>query len=726
MFVLSACEKNGKVLTYAVNGTEVVINNCNVHATDAELAEDFTAIVRRGYTVTSIGALAFFDCSGLTNVNIPDTVTSIGVGTFLGCSGLTNVDIPVGVTSISNRMFEGCTGLTNINIPDSVTSIGFSAFSGCLGLTSIKIPDGVTSIGRYAFSRCASLKSIDIPVGVTNIGDHAFLLTTALTSIAVDPANAYFASDAYGVLFDNAQTALIRYPVANTRNYYAIPAGVTSIYDFAFSYCTGLTNINIPDSVTSIGDSAFSYCTTLTSANIPPGVTRIAEGAFLGCSGLTSANIPDGITNIEDSVFSYCISLKNINIPDSVTSIGKSAFSYCTGLKNINIPEGMTSIGDRAFSGSGIEEIRIPASITTIMCNLYSGRSPFSDMLDLDVIVFSHNRTNIPAYSLKGTFPKPVYVYIPNSVTSVDSTAIDPANKHNLIFRGITGGYIEEWASDNRIDFESIQSRITKDAYEAWRSVPYQVIIETDTPDNAYLSFELVNGIPPAGLTLSEDGRLSGVPLETGVFTFEVAVYFSMFGNEKEYPMDLQKIKLTVNEPYAIADNDASTYARLGERLSPHTFSYTSDGDVISKEQATDLAVDMLISEIPTLEKILLTHDDYFGDDYYGYKVNSWYMSNGDYGPDTYIEERVACIRPRGDELIDGIFYNVEYYEYIDDESGTRMPIILSFAVLVNKKVIIEDYDLNDEAAAEFEMYTKDTESKSEMISEPKFERDAD
>jgi internalin A len=173
-------------------------------------------------------------------------------------------------------------------------------------------------------------------------------------------------------------------------------------------------------------------------------------------------------------------------------------------------------------------------------------------------------------------------------------------------------------------------------------------------------------------------------------------------------------------------DDNESTYARLGERLSPHTFSYTSDGDVISKEQATDLAADMLISEIPTLEKILLMHDDYFGDDYYGYKVNSWYMSGGDYGPDTYIEERVACIRPRGDEPIDGMFYNVEYYEYIDDESGTRMPIILSFAVLINKKVIIEDYVLNDEAAAEFEMYTKDAEPKPETISEPKLERDAE
>jgi hypothetical protein len=162
----------------------------------------------------------------------------------------------------------------------------------------------------------------------------------------------------------------------------------------------------------------------------------------------------------------------------------------------------------------------------------------------------------------------------------------------------------------------------------------------------------------------------------------------------------------------ACADAErASTYAQLGERLSPHTFSYISDGDTISKEQATDLVVDMLLSEIPTLEKTPVTHDDYFGDDYYGYKVNSWYLSGGAHSDDTYIEERVACIRPKGDEPIDGLYYNVEYYEYINDEFGTRMPIILSFSVLVKEKVIIKDDILNEEAAAEFEMYTKGAET---------------
>ncbi|MDD7701085.1 MAG: leucine-rich repeat domain-containing protein, partial [Eubacteriales bacterium] len=88
------------------------------------------------------------------------SVTSIGAGAFFGCTGLTSITIPDSVTSIGDWAFYGCTGLTSITIPDSVTSIGDLAFYGCTGLTSITIPDSVTSIGKSAFYKCTSLKFI--------------------------------------------------------------------------------------------------------------------------------------------------------------------------------------------------------------------------------------------------------------------------------------------------------------------------------------------------------------------------------------------------------------------------------------------------------------------------------------------------------------------------------------------------------------------------------------
>ena len=75
--------------------------------------------------------------------------------------------------------------------------------------------------------------------------------------------------------------------------------------------------------VTSIGDYAFYYCSGLTSVTIPSSVTSIENYAFSRCSGLTSVNIPSSVTTIESSTFSGCSSLTSVTIPSSVTSIGE-------------------------------------------------------------------------------------------------------------------------------------------------------------------------------------------------------------------------------------------------------------------------------------------------------------------------------------------------------------------------------------------------------------------
>ena len=100
---------------------------------------------------------AFYSCTSLTSITIPDSVTSIGNWAFYSCDSLTSIVIPESVTSIGRYAFSGCDSLTSVVIPDSVTSIGEYAFSSCDSLTSVVIPDSVTSIGEYAFSSCDSL-----------------------------------------------------------------------------------------------------------------------------------------------------------------------------------------------------------------------------------------------------------------------------------------------------------------------------------------------------------------------------------------------------------------------------------------------------------------------------------------------------------------------------------------------------------------------------------------
>ena len=202
-------------------------------------------------------------------------VTTIGVYAFYSCSGLTSITIPNSVTSIEEDAFEGCSNLTSIAIPNSVTSIGYRAFGGCTRLTSITIPDSVTSIENQAFIDCTGLTSITIPNSVTSIGGLVFRGCTNLTSIT-------------------------------------IPNSVTSIGDSAFADCVGLTSITIPDSVTSIETDAFCRCSGLTSITIPNSVTSIGYRAFGGCSGLTSITIPDSVTSTGNSVFKDCTELTSI------------------------------------------------------------------------------------------------------------------------------------------------------------------------------------------------------------------------------------------------------------------------------------------------------------------------------------------------------------------------------------------------------------------------------
>ena len=137
--------------------------------------------------------------------------------------------------------------------------------------------------------------------------------------------------------------------IPETVTYNGTTYSVTSIGDYAFYNCKGLTSVTIPSSVTNIGADAFGYCSGLTSITIPNSVTSIGFSAFSGCSGLTSVDIGNGVTSIGSGTFEGCSSLTSITIPESVTSIGIHAFYDCSSLADITIPNSVTSIGPHSF-----------------------------------------------------------------------------------------------------------------------------------------------------------------------------------------------------------------------------------------------------------------------------------------------------------------------------------------------------------------------------------------
>ena len=142
---------NGITYTYDTDTKEAAVSDC-----DESLSGDVTIpstieVSGEEYTVTSIGDYAFYLCSGLTSIEIPNSVTSIGDNAFFFCQSLTSIEIPEGVTSIGNNIFYDCGSLTSIVIPNSVTSIGDKAFMGCYSLTDAYIPVNA-SLGTDLFA----------------------------------------------------------------------------------------------------------------------------------------------------------------------------------------------------------------------------------------------------------------------------------------------------------------------------------------------------------------------------------------------------------------------------------------------------------------------------------------------------------------------------------------------------------------------------------------------
>ena len=191
---------------------------------------------------TSIGSMAFRDCSALTTVNFP-ACTTVGNYAFFGCTALTSVSFP-NCENFGDWAMDG-TGIIEANFP-VCSYIGGSAFKSCSALTTANFP-ACTSIWYSAFASCPALTTVSFPV-CTFVGSYAFESCSALTSV----------------------------------NFSACEI----VYMFAFENCTALTTINLP-ACTSINSYAFKGCSALTTASIPA-CSRLDSCVFENCSSLTS------------------------------------------------------------------------------------------------------------------------------------------------------------------------------------------------------------------------------------------------------------------------------------------------------------------------------------------------------------------------------------------------------------------------------------------------------
>lgn len=348
-------------------------NNCNaIIETKTNKLITGCEITSIPNTVDSIGNMAFYECTTMTEVSIPNSVKSIGSAAFYGCEALTKVKISdleawldifffddgSNPLYCAHHLFLNGTEITDLVVPNTITSIKQCAFISCSGLNSVTIPNSVNSIDFKAFANCTGLSSIELPSSVRTIGDQAFSYCSNLSSISVPDSLESIGSYAFeGTIWYNSQPNGIVYLGKIAYKYNgSMPSGTSirlqdgtlGIAGQAFSNCSGLIDIYMPEGLISIGNAAFNSCRSLKNVVLPSSVTYIGDAAFAS-SGITEIIIPNSVKEIPYHAFSDCRNLNQLVIGESVEIIGQGAFSTCTQLTDVILPNSVKRVQNEAF-----------------------------------------------------------------------------------------------------------------------------------------------------------------------------------------------------------------------------------------------------------------------------------------------------------------------------------------------------------------------------------------
>lgn len=124
-------------------------------------------------SVSKIGDYAFFECTSLETAGISAKISEIPEGAFYGCENLKNINLNASITSIDDYAFFGCRNITEFNFPISITDIGAYSFAGCSALCEVSVSGKLKNIEPYSFYNCESLERINLPDSLLSIGQYA-------------------------------------------------------------------------------------------------------------------------------------------------------------------------------------------------------------------------------------------------------------------------------------------------------------------------------------------------------------------------------------------------------------------------------------------------------------------------------------------------------------------------------------------------------------------------
>ena len=201
------------------------------------------------YPVTAIGSFAFYDCSALQSVALPEMLQTIGYYAFQDCSALQSITLPERLQDIYGSAFSGCP-LKDIT---------------CHSATPPAIDDNTFDEETYGEA------VLTVPAGTRVLYQTTLGWSNFFDKVTVDGIVYNMDAEAMSAAVVGYEGALANAHVLESIHHEDLEYAVVAISEKAFAYCSSLQSVILPEGVQTIGDYAFSYCSALQSATLSEG-----------------------------------------------------------------------------------------------------------------------------------------------------------------------------------------------------------------------------------------------------------------------------------------------------------------------------------------------------------------------------------------------------------------------------------------------------------------------
>lgn len=155
-----------------------------------------------GCPVTEVRDNAFYNCTSLRSISLPDTIIKIGHHSFYGCYSLESIVLPAELEELGMGCFCGCTELKEVKLPDTLRVLPDSCFRVCTSLKDVILPGEVTAVEKFCFAGCTGLESINLGDSLQELGDRALFMCDSLESLYIPPSVERIGTEAAGYSSD--------------------------------------------------------------------------------------------------------------------------------------------------------------------------------------------------------------------------------------------------------------------------------------------------------------------------------------------------------------------------------------------------------------------------------------------------------------------------------------------------------------------------------------------